>query len=81
MHGFGIEIFQSNKKRNNNSFIPRRKSFTYVEKNWPIHMYVDTYVDTYVEQSRVARWYIFKPKSQIWVIFGGSRNGKCSYIL
>jgi hypothetical protein len=30
--------------------------------------------------ARVARWYIFKPKIQIWVNFGGSWNEKCWYI-
>jgi hypothetical protein len=32
-------------------------------------------------KSRVARWYIFEPKIQIWVNFGGSFNGRCWYIL
>jgi hypothetical protein len=27
--------------------------------------------------ARVARWFIFKPKTPIWVHFGGSWNGKC----
>jgi hypothetical protein len=31
--------------------------------------------------SRVARWYVFKPKTQIWINFGGPWNWKCSYIL
>jgi hypothetical protein len=31
--------------------------------------------------TRVARWYVFKPKIQIWVKFGGSCNGRCGYIL
>jgi hypothetical protein len=31
--------------------------------------------------SRVARWFIFKPKIPFWVNFGGSWNGKCWYIL
>jgi hypothetical protein len=31
--------------------------------------------------SRVARWFVFKPKIQIWVNFGGSCNGRCWYIL
>jgi hypothetical protein len=31
--------------------------------------------------SRVARWYIFKPKIQIRVNFGGSCRGRCWYIL
>jgi hypothetical protein len=31
--------------------------------------------------SRVARWFIFKPKIPIWVYFGGTRNVKCCYIL
>jgi hypothetical protein len=30
---------------------------------------------------RVARWYIFKPKIKIWVIIGGSCNGRCWYIM
>jgi hypothetical protein len=30
---------------------------------------------------RVARWYIFKPKIQIWVNFRGPMIGKCFYIL
>jgi hypothetical protein len=30
--------------------------------------------------SRVARWYIFKPKIPIWVNFGGSCNWGCWYI-
>jgi hypothetical protein len=30
---------------------------------------------------RVARWFLFKPKIQIWVNFGGSCNGRCWYIL
>jgi hypothetical protein len=29
---------------------------------------------------RVARWYIFKQKIQIWVNFGGSCNWRCWYI-
>jgi hypothetical protein len=31
--------------------------------------------------TRVARWYIFKQKIQIWVNIGGSCNGRCWYIL
>jgi hypothetical protein len=31
--------------------------------------------------NRVARWFVFKPKIQIWVNFGGSWNGKSWYIL
>jgi hypothetical protein len=27
--------------------------------------------------SRAARWFIFKPKIRIWVIFGGPLIGKC----
>jgi sorbitol-specific phosphotransferase system component IIC len=27
--------------------------------------------------TRVARWFIFKPKITIWVSFGGPWNGKC----
>jgi hypothetical protein len=30
---------------------------------------------------RVARWFVFKPKIQIWVNFGGSWNGRCWYVL
>jgi hypothetical protein len=30
---------------------------------------------------RVARWFVFKPKIQIWVNFGGSCNVRCWYIL
>jgi hypothetical protein len=29
--------------------------------------------------ARVARWFIFKPKIQIWANFGGPPNGKCWY--
>jgi hypothetical protein len=32
-------------------------------------------------RTRVARWYIFKPKIQIWVNFLGYCNGRCWYIL
>jgi hypothetical protein len=31
--------------------------------------------------SRVARWYIFKPKILIWVNSEGSYNGTCWYII
>jgi hypothetical protein len=31
--------------------------------------------------SRVARWFIFKPKIPVWVHFGGPWVGKCCYIL
>jgi hypothetical protein len=31
--------------------------------------------------SRVARFYIFKPKLLFWVNLGGSCNGRCWYIL
>jgi hypothetical protein len=31
--------------------------------------------------SRVARWYIFRPKIVIWINFGGPCNGRCYYIL
>jgi hypothetical protein len=30
---------------------------------------------------RFARWYIFKPKIQIWVNFGGACYGRCRHIL
>jgi hypothetical protein len=30
---------------------------------------------------RVARWFVFKPKIQIWVNYGGSCTGRCWYIL
>jgi hypothetical protein len=30
---------------------------------------------------RVARWFVFKPKIQIWVNFGGSCTGRCWYVL
>jgi hypothetical protein len=33
------------------------------------------------EMTRVARWFVFKPKIQIWVSFGGSCNGRYWYIL
>jgi hypothetical protein len=32
-------------------------------------------------QSRVAKWYIFKPKIPIWVNFGGPCNGTYMHIL
>jgi hypothetical protein len=31
--------------------------------------------------SRVARWFILRPKILIWVYLGGSLSGKCWYIL
>jgi hypothetical protein len=31
--------------------------------------------------TRVARWFVFKPKIQIWVNFVGSWYGKSWYIL
>jgi hypothetical protein len=34
-----------------------------------------------VSETRVARWFVFKPKIQIWVNFGRSCNGRCWYIL
>jgi hypothetical protein len=34
----------------------------------------------FCELSRVARWYIFKPKIKNWVLFGGSCSGSCWYI-
>jgi hypothetical protein len=45
------------------------------------HKYSHNYIHTNVVQNRVARWFIFKPKSQFWVNFGWSWNGKCWYIL
>jgi hypothetical protein len=30
---------------------------------------------------RVARWFVLKPKIQIWVNFGGSCNRRCWYML
>jgi hypothetical protein len=45
-------------------------------KNWEIKpLYLD------VPHTRVARWYIFKPKIPIWVNFGGSCNGRCLHII
>jgi hypothetical protein len=32
-------------------------------------------------QHRVARWFVFKPKIQIWVNFGGPQHEKCLYVL
>jgi hypothetical protein len=34
-----------------------------------------------IHTTRVARWFVFKPKIQIWVNFGGSCNGICWHIL
>jgi hypothetical protein len=34
-----------------------------------------------VLRSRVARWFVFKPKIQIWENFLGSYNGRCWHIL
>jgi hypothetical protein len=34
-----------------------------------------------LNDSRVARWFIFKPKIPLWVKFGGPWNGKCCSIL
>jgi hypothetical protein len=31
--------------------------------------------------SRLARWFVFKPKIPIWVNFGGPQDEKCLYIL
>jgi hypothetical protein len=33
------------------------------------------------DQTKVARWFVFKPKIKIWVNFGGSCYGKSWYIL
>jgi hypothetical protein len=30
--------------------------------------------------TRIARWFVFKPKIQIWVNFGGSCTGRYCYI-
>jgi hypothetical protein len=30
-----------------------------------------------LSSSRVARWFLFKPKIPIWVNFGGPEIGKC----
>jgi hypothetical protein len=32
-------------------------------------------------ESRVASWFVFKPKIQIWVNFGGPCTGRCRHIL
>jgi hypothetical protein len=32
-------------------------------------------------QSRVARWFVFKPKIKIWIKFRGPWRGKCCHIL
>jgi hypothetical protein len=32
-------------------------------------------------ETRVARWYVFKPKIQLWVNSGGPRNEKGWYII
>jgi hypothetical protein len=32
-------------------------------------------------QTRLARWYIFRPKIEIWINLGGSCNRRCWYIL
>jgi hypothetical protein len=33
--------------------------------------------DFILQYSRVARWFVFKPKIQIWVNFRGSCTGRC----
>jgi hypothetical protein len=35
----------------------------------------------FFERTRVARWFILRPKIPIWVHFGGPCNGKCWYNL
>jgi hypothetical protein len=35
----------------------------------------------FIRWTRVARWYVFKPKIQIWVNYVGPGNGRCWYIL
>jgi hypothetical protein len=43
--------------------------------NWQVTM------DTFIAKTRVARWFVFKPKIQIWVNFGGPWIGQCLHIL
>jgi hypothetical protein len=62
-----------------------------------IHTYLLTYIHTYIHIirmyneelfsgdkrfiTRVARWFVFKPKIPIWVNFWGPYIGECLYIL
>jgi hypothetical protein len=39
------------------------------------------FTSSIVFQTRVARWYIFKPKISMWVNFGGPWNVNSWYIL
>jgi hypothetical protein len=54
-----------------------------VQLRWrTIHLYVHTYVDHSAwVNSWVARCYICKPKTPIWVHFGGYYRGRCWSIL
>jgi hypothetical protein len=42
---------------------------------------VSSNVNKWLSESKVARWYIFRPKRSIWVNFRGSCNGRCWNIL
>jgi hypothetical protein len=45
---------------------------------WPFKV---SFIRTRFLCTRVARWFVFKPKIPIWVNFGGPWNGKGWYIL
>jgi hypothetical protein len=69
-----IEIFFRQKKKQREFFqrgIFHDRYQRARSKLWP-----DLGMDT-----RVARWFVFKPKILLWVNFGGPLNGKCWYIL
>jgi hypothetical protein len=51
------------------------------DKEKTVRFASDKKVQILLYQTRVARWFAFKPKIQIWVNFGGSCNGRCRYIL
>jgi hypothetical protein len=75
-----------NKKQN----LKQRKKMA--EKNFPLgatfHLSLKTlkvfpphFFQSMVNQIRVARRFVFKPKIQIWVNFGSTCNGRFWYIL
>jgi hypothetical protein len=72
----------------------RPKMFFFAKNKPPWHLpcaFVDLFAGSYIwcfqmsnhlyVHTRVARCYIFRPKTAIWVKFGGSCNVKCWYIL
>jgi hypothetical protein len=81
MHPNGRKFSQSGQPVCNNNSIAENHPWSLFFKVIATPRFGFLFGNGFVPPSRVARWYIFKPKIPNWVNLIGHCNGRCWYIL